>query len=234
MTDQQEGYTYPGTHVLKNKAELRDLAELQRFERGATAIRIQELRENPVKGNYDLVHLQAIHRQVFKDVYEWAGEVRTVDIAKGPAGDRTLFTFKEDIPAKAAEVAATIKEAGYLRGTDKAQFADKMAEVYAGLNEMHPSARVMDGRRASFLGSLPRKAATTSITARSTNKSGTRPPNSLYEAILPRCVRCSTKSRRLNAPRLSRNCPGARRWPNIPSWTAPTRCSRMRSGPART
>ena len=158
MTDQQEGYTYPGSHVLKNKAELRDLAELQRFERGATAIRIQELRENPVKGNYDLVHLQAIHRQVFKDVYEWAGEVRTVDIAKGPAGDRTLFTFKEDIPAKAAEVAATIKEAGYLRGTDKAQFADKMAEVYAGLNEMHPF-REGNGRATrEFLGQLAKES----------------------------------------------------------------------------
>ena len=47
---EQEDYTYPGTHVLKNKGDIRDLTALQRFERGATAIRIQELRENPVRG----------------------------------------------------------------------------------------------------------------------------------------------------------------------------------------
>lgn len=81
--NEQEGYTYPGTHVLKNKGDIRDLAALQRFERGATAIRIQELHENPVRGEYGLAHLQTIHTQVFKDVYQWAGEVRKVDIAKG-------------------------------------------------------------------------------------------------------------------------------------------------------
>lgn len=135
---EQEEYTYAGTHVLKNMANIRDLSMLQRFERGATAVRIQELRENPIRGEYDLAHLQAIHRQIFRDVYEWAGEVRKVDIAKGTAGDRTLFTFKEDIPRQAEQIQASIKEANYLRGLDKEQFTGKMAEVYAAVNEMHP------------------------------------------------------------------------------------------------
>lgn len=155
---EQEDYTYPGTHVLKNRADIRDFAALQRFERGVTAIRIQELREKPIQGDYDLAHLQAIHKQIFKDVYEWAGEVRTVDIAKGPAGDRTLFTFKEDIPKKAVEVHATIKEANYLRGMDREQFANKMADVYAGVNEMHPF-REGNGRSTrEFIGQLAREA----------------------------------------------------------------------------
>lgn len=72
-----------------------------------------------------MAHLQAIHKQVFRDVYEWAGEVRKVDIAKGPAGDRTLFTFKEDIPQKAQEIQSAIKEANYLRGMDKEQFSGR-------------------------------------------------------------------------------------------------------------
>lgn len=155
---EQEDYTYPGTHVLKNKADIHDLAALQRFERGATAVRIQELRENPVRGEYDLAHLQAIHKQVFRDVYEWAGEVRKVDIAKGPAGDRTLFTFKEDIPQKAQEIQSAIKEANYLRGMDKEQFSGKMAEVYAGVNEMHPF-REGNGRTTrEFIGQLAKDA----------------------------------------------------------------------------
>lgn len=138
MIDGQEAYTYPGTNVLKNKADIRDMKALQQFERGVTAIRLQELRERPIKGNFDLAHLQAIHKHVFKDVYEWAGEVRTIDIAKGPAGDRTLFTFKEELPAKAAQIQEIIKGANYLRGLERAQFADKMAEVYTHVNQMHP------------------------------------------------------------------------------------------------
>ncbi len=133
-----EDYTYPGSNVLKNRADIRDQGTLQRFERGVTAVRIQELREKPVQGDYGLQHLQDIHRQVFKDVYEWAGQIRQVDIAKGPAGDRTLFTFKEDIPAKGAEIKALIKDANNLRGLDREQFAGKMGEVYAAVNEMHP------------------------------------------------------------------------------------------------
>lgn len=133
-----EDYTYPGTQVLRNKADIRDQADLQRFERGVTAIRIQELREKPVGGDYSLRHLQDIHRQVFRDVYAWAGEVRTVDLAKGPPGDRTVFTFKEDIPLKAEYIKITIEESRYLRGMDREKFASKMAEIYAAVNELHP------------------------------------------------------------------------------------------------
>lgn len=133
-----EDYTYPGTPVLKNKADIRDQGELQRFERGVTAVRIQELKENPIKGDYGLDHMRDIHRQVFKDVYEWAGEVRTVDIAKGPASDRTVFALKEDIPLKAEFIKVTVEEANYMRGLDRKEFAAKMGEVYAAVNDLHP------------------------------------------------------------------------------------------------
>lgn len=84
--------------------------------------------------------------------------MRKVDIAKGPAGDRTLFTFKEDIPQKAQEIQSAIKEANYLRGMDKEQFSGKMAEVYAGVNEMHPF-REGNGRTTrEFIGQLAKDA----------------------------------------------------------------------------
>ena len=34
-----------------------------------------ELVESPVAGDFDLPHLQAIHHHLFRDVYEWAGEL---------------------------------------------------------------------------------------------------------------------------------------------------------------
>jgi len=142
-----EDYVYPGTQVLRNKADIRDPEQLQRFERGVTAIRIQQLKESSVRGDYGLQHMQAIHQQVFRDVYEWAGQVRTVDIAKGPASDRTVFTFKEDIPIKAELIKASIEESNHLRGTDRQEFASKMGEIYAAVNDLHPF-REGNGRTA--------------------------------------------------------------------------------------
>lgn len=133
-----DSYTYEGSRVLRNKAGLEDMGALQRFERAASAIRIQELKEKPIRGDFDLQHLQAIHRHVFKDVYEWAGEVRSIDIAKGTKGNISLFAFIEEIPQKAQELSALVKESNNLRGLDKETFTQKLTEVYAKVNELHP------------------------------------------------------------------------------------------------
>jgi len=37
---------------------------------------------NSIKGNYDYQHLKAYHKYIFQDIYDWAGEQRTVDIEK--------------------------------------------------------------------------------------------------------------------------------------------------------
>lgn len=37
----------------------------------------------PIPGTYDVAHLQQFHRQIFGGIYPWAGEIRTVTIAKG-------------------------------------------------------------------------------------------------------------------------------------------------------
>ena len=48
-----------------------------------TAFRAIELFERPVKPTGNLCQLQSIHQRVLQDVYEWAGELRTVDMRKG-------------------------------------------------------------------------------------------------------------------------------------------------------
>ena len=79
--DGLDSYVYPDTGVLRNKAGIRDQAGLDAFEADATAVRLLELISNPLQGNFDLAHLCAIHRHLFQDVYEWAGEFQTIDQA---------------------------------------------------------------------------------------------------------------------------------------------------------
>lgn len=72
-----KSYFYPGTEVLRNKADLRDPDALREFEEEAAFLRMSEiLLRNPVPGDLDRTHLCAIHRHVFGDVYAWAGQER--------------------------------------------------------------------------------------------------------------------------------------------------------------
>lgn len=75
-------YVYPGTNVLRNARGLRDADELRRVEADLTYWRGLRLAAQPIVGHYDLAHLQAIHCALFEGLYDWAGELRTVPIAK--------------------------------------------------------------------------------------------------------------------------------------------------------
>jgi cell filamentation protein len=81
--DADDVYCFPGTAVLKNKAGITDQDLLDEYEGDFTAIRLLELTQSPVEGSFDLAHLCKIHQYLFQDVYEWAGEVRSVDIIRG-------------------------------------------------------------------------------------------------------------------------------------------------------
>ena len=92
--DADDVYCIPGTAVLKNKAGITDQDQLDEYEGDFTAIRLLELTQNPVEGSFDLTHLCKIHQYLFQDVYEWAGEVRSVDIIRGES--RFCFLKKKD------------------------------------------------------------------------------------------------------------------------------------------
>lgn len=81
--DADDVYCIPGTAVLKNKAGITDQDLLDEYEGDFTAIRLLELTQDPVEGFFDLAHLCKIHQYLFQDVYDWAGEVRSVDIIRG-------------------------------------------------------------------------------------------------------------------------------------------------------
>ena len=87
-------YVYPGTNVLRNYRDIRDLQLLAAFEMAVTTRRLAELENKPLRGKFDATHLKAIHRYIFQDVYPWAGEFRTVNIARP---GQFFFAFSEQI-----------------------------------------------------------------------------------------------------------------------------------------
>lgn len=103
-------YCYPGSNVLKNKLNIRDADTLENAERELTAIRISELKINPIYGHFDLEHLKNIHRYIFQDVYDWAGELRRVRITKG-----FMFAYPENIENQSNLLFKRLNEDKYLR-----------------------------------------------------------------------------------------------------------------------
>ena len=80
--DADSVYCYPGSPVLKNKLGFTDQSELEAFESDMSASRLVALDLEPIPGNFDLAHLQAIHFALFQDIYDRAGKIRTVDISR--------------------------------------------------------------------------------------------------------------------------------------------------------
>ena len=126
-------YEYPNG-VLKNRFGIQDRVALAQAEAAATGLRIAQLLHAPLPGNFDLVHLQALHLFIFQDVYEWAGEIRTIDIGKGPG----QFAHHAFIVANAAKLFAQLAREQNLQSLGMASFAARAAYYFGEVNALHP------------------------------------------------------------------------------------------------
>lgn len=126
-------YCYPNSDVLINKLGIKTSDELRIFERKLTMLRLLELTDKPINGKFDFKHLQAIHRYIFQDVYDWAGKVRTVDIAKG-----NMFCHVRFISNQADEIFTKLKQEKYLVGLEEETFIKRLAYYFSEINALHP------------------------------------------------------------------------------------------------
>lgn len=128
-------YCYAGTNILKNKLNIQDMQELQDAEREITSLRTAEFLNKFVNSAYDLdlAFLKEIHRFIFQDVYTWAGEFRTVDIAKGNMFCRSVF-----IEDQLTEIFSNLKAENDLTELPKDQLAERLAHYLGELNAVHP------------------------------------------------------------------------------------------------
>lgn len=145
MTDP---YVLPGG-VLRNKLGITDQRELAAAEADITRARLVMLAERPIPGEYDLDHLRAFHAAVFGDIYPWAGELRTVNLAK-----RTPFCPAKNLVSYADEVFGRLKSAHWLRDLPRQGFVRQLAELYGDLNVLHPFREGNGRTQRAFLAQL--------------------------------------------------------------------------------
>ena len=126
-------YLDPTTGILRNLLGCTTDADLSRAEGEIVAARQHQLRTNRIEGRYDLDHLQAFHRHLFGDVYPWAGDLRTVDIA------RTVpFARWEHVQSYLDSVFDHLAAEDHRRGLDRDAFVLRLAHHLGEVNAVHP------------------------------------------------------------------------------------------------
>jgi len=147
-------YVYQGTGVLVNKLGIRDENLFKNFEYEQTDSRTIELQDMPLPSIFDISYLKFIHGYLFQDVYEWAGKTRTIDLSKG--GD--TFDRPQNIHASIEKIDAKLQKQNHLQGLIKQDFVEKITDLFADLNALHPF-REGNGRSTrEFLGQMARAA----------------------------------------------------------------------------
>ena len=125
-------YCYPDSTVLINKLNIQDADALHTAEREITSLRLAAAKMQPVKGRFDLKHLQKIHGYVFGDIYEWAGKLRHVDIAKG-----NQFCLAMNLDTYASNLFKKLEQEHYLIDS-KENIPHRLAYYLSEINVLHP------------------------------------------------------------------------------------------------
>jgi cell filamentation protein len=152
----EDPYSDPVTGVLYNKLGLGTAAGLEAAEREITHAALILVDESPVSPSYDLPHLQEIHKRIFGDIYEWAGQIRTVAIAKG-----AMFCLPQYIDSSAAVIFGELHDEDCLRGLRRDAFVGRLAHYLGEVNALHPFREGNGRAQRAFFGQLARDAGFT-------------------------------------------------------------------------
>ena len=128
-------YTYSGTAILRNKFNIRDSSVLSKVERRITEAKLVLLQTRQLpRGHYDLKHLQAMHKYLFGDIYDWAGEIRSAGfISKG----QSIFCHSDFIVPYAQSLFSWMHREDF-KGMTTEQCAKRMAFYLSEVNALHP------------------------------------------------------------------------------------------------
>ncbi len=133
-------YLYEGTDVLKNLLGIRDRKHLEEAEADYVTFRLKEIALKPLPGGYDYAHLLQMHKYIFQDIFEWAGQQRKQNIYKEEpvlGGLSIDYSDMFDIPKDSEHALAGMRSKHWDEmDTHEAalQFSDSLARIW----RVHP------------------------------------------------------------------------------------------------
>ncbi|UTO28071.1 BID domain-containing T4SS effector [Bartonella harrusi] len=149
QTPSPHHYVYPKTTTLKNKYGIKDLKSfLEKCSHDTTQAMVN-LREEPLPDHFDSTYLCHIHRQLFKNTFEWAGHLRHIPftfsdgtIAAMPEMKRTgwenPFAIGDEVQEGLQTLEQTLVEKNNLRDLTREEFNSEAISLFNSLNQLHP------------------------------------------------------------------------------------------------
>lgn len=133
MPEFADPYLDQQTGILRNLVGATTYPELRKAE--ADIVALTEISLGDIPHTVDLIELQKLHQTLFGKVYDWAGELRTVNIRKGSKEYFLDYTFLE----KGAHfVFDSLRQENCLKDLDQQTFTKRLAYFYEQLNFIHP------------------------------------------------------------------------------------------------
>ncbi len=147
-------YSYPNSEVLRNRFNIVEQFGLDRIEQGLLELGLASLARTPEHPTFGLAHLQAIHRRLFGELYEWAGELRETD--REARGTGVIHCRPEFIGTAADDVFGALQAEDLLAGLDRDAFTAGLARHWGALAVLDPFRDGNIRSQAVFLDQLAR------------------------------------------------------------------------------
>lgn len=125
---------YPNTTVLINKLGLQTQEGLDEAEKIAVTLRWIELEKMDPSEPFTFSFYCKLHEYLFSDIYDWAGSLRRIDIAK----KGTSFYPAEQLLELGTALFDRLQKHNEFCGLPKEEYAKEIAEFYHDLNMLHP------------------------------------------------------------------------------------------------
>ena len=135
----RDPYLYDDADVLKNLAGIKDTDLLRKAEADITNLAMAGIYNRQYE-KFDTETLQDIHRTIFGQIYEWAGEFRTIQMIKPEdvlGGDTVRYAYPKEIKK---QLTASMKEIAKLHrnGENDREIVFRMVRIIAQIWQTHP------------------------------------------------------------------------------------------------
>ena len=135
----RDPYLYDDVDVLKNRAGIKDPDLLRKAEADITNLAMSAVYKRKY-GKFNTETLCDIHRSIFGQIYDWAGEFRTIQMVKYEevlGGDTVRYAYPRDIKK---ELTASMKEISRLKrsGENDHDIIFRLVRIIAAIWHTHP------------------------------------------------------------------------------------------------
>lgn len=130
------GYFVECGDTMQNKLGISDAKELELIEYDITAANTQKVLKNSRPKKFNLELFLDLHRQLFEEIYNFAGKIRTVNISKPDSP--VPFCYVDFIPSEANRIFGELERDKYLVGLSQPDFVEKLTYYASELNALHP------------------------------------------------------------------------------------------------